>query len=827
MSGEGDGGGEDERAADPGKGAEVLAEQFDTQKGAHCGLNVEEDAGTGGWDVVNAPVPEESCGCGAEQAADGQGDPGGGADVGKRRRWYVLVGERRQEPGTKDPEGEHGGSGEDGVGGDHGRAVGLHQLFAEEDPGEGDEQGDDDHEVAEQGGDFMAGRGAAAAEGDESGADGGSAKGDPAQGVELFAGKEGGGDGQHDGHGAHHEGGVAYGGSDEAVKLEKKLDGHAEEGGDEKDAHLSDGEPQALESLTAGVEEHDGQHAQGGKGKAVEDHRLHAHFVEREAAEVEAGSPETSGEGTGAISQKPKLCADDCFLRHPFITVAHGRDLGTTAQNAADRREYISMMKCWAMKCWAMKWPAVERATKRKKWMCVSGWLVAGGLLLAAGGAAWAQSSPGFAPERFRAVKERVLPSGYPDKPSMAPSWTIPTEPLGFSPPGSLYLGQRNSLVSLDFIGEDRLLFSFRVPGLIHRELKPGETADSEERQIRAVVLTLPEGNVEAEGLWTVHDRTRYLWMLKDGHFLLRDKNNVQQGDAHLLLKPQLQFPGPLLWLELDPTQQYLVSNSYEPVSTPVKPGQVGSPATAAATITQASQSSSSNPESSSGSDSSSDASPGTPDRVVRILRLGSGKVMLVSRVRSTVHLPINAEGYLESLRGRGEEWILNLHFFTGGSKILGSVNSTCSPTLEFIAQQEVLATACTGSGSHKLIAVTTDGKILWDNLNPETSIWPLLDYSANGLRVTQETLAVTHPVSAYAPLSSDEIKGQLLRVLDAATGDMVFESPVSPMFDAGGNTAVSPTGRRVAVLNGGAIQVFELPAPPALPDADGKRAAH
>ena len=388
-------------------------------------------------------------------------------------------------------------------------------------------------------------------------------------------------------------------------------------------------------------------------------------------------------------------------------------------------------------------------------------------------------------------------------------------------------------MVSLDFIGEDRLLFSFRVPGLIHRELKPGETADSEERQIRAVVLTLPDGKVEAEGLWSVHDRTRYLWMLKDGHFLLRDKNNVQQGDMHLLLKPQLQFPGPLLWLELDPTQQFMVSNSFEPVSTPVKPGQVGSPATAAATITQdsqspsSSQSSSSNAGGNSGTDSSSDDNPGTPDRVVRILRLSSGQVMLVSRVRSTVHLPINAEGYLESLRGRGDEWVLNLHFFTGGSKILGSVSSTCSPTLEFIAQREVLATACTGSGSHKLVAITTDGKILWDNLNPETSIWPLLAYSPNGLRVTQETLAVTHPVSSYAPLSSDEIKGQLVRVLDAATGDMVFESPVSPMFDAGGNTAISPSGRRVAVLNGGAIQVFELPAAPALPDADGKRSAH
>jgi len=37
-------------------------------------------------------------------------------------------------------------------------------------------------------------------------------------------------------------------------------------------------------------------------------------------------------------------------------------------------------------------------------------------------------------------------------------------------------------------------------------------------------------------------------------------------------------------------------------------------------------------------------------------------------------------------------------------------------------------------------------------------------------------------------------------------------------VLDAGGNVAVSASGRRVAILDGGAIQVYELPAPPALP---------
>ena len=57
---------------------------------------------------------------------------------------------------------------------------------------------------------------------------------------------------------------------------------------------------------------------------------------------------------------------------------------------------------------------------------------------------------------------------------------------------------------------------------------------------------------------------------------------------------------------------------------------------------------------------------------------------MLVSHVQSAVHLPINADGFLESLRGNGKAWTINLDHFEGGSTPLGSVDSFCSPQLDF-----------------------------------------------------------------------------------------------------------------------------------------------
>ncbi len=424
---------------------------------------------------------------------------------------------------------------------------------------------------------------------------------------------------------------------------------------------------------------------------------------------------------------------------------------------------------------------------------------------------AHAQSNAGYAPDRSRPIKERLLPGAYPANPTLPPAAKIPVEPLGFTPPGPLYLGQRNSLVSLDFIGENELLFTFRVPGLIHRQLKAGESDQSDERQIRAVVLHLPEGTIEAEGLWTLHDRGPYLWMLKDGHFLLRDRENLQMGDAHLDLKPLLQFPGPLLWLELDPSEQFMVSNSEEPAAKLPSP----TPRTALRLSAAGDQS------------AASDATASQPDMVVRILHRDTGQVLLVSRVRQMVHLPINSEGYLESLRGRSQDWMLNLNYFTGGSRVLGTVESACAPNMDFISEQEVAVTGCDSLGSHKLMVVTTQGKTLWADLNPDTAIWPLLVRSPDGSRLVQETLAVSHPVSGYAPLSADDIKGQVVRVFDAATGDVAFMSPASPVLDAGGNVALSPSGRRVAVLNGGAIEVFDLPAAAALGGGAAKTAAH
>jgi hypothetical protein len=376
---------------------------------------------------------------------------------------------------------------------------------------------------------------------------------------------------------------------------------------------------------------------------------------------------------------------------------------------------------------------------------------------------------------------------------SQAPAFSIPVEPLGFYSPSAFYTGMRESLVSLDFLDENRLLFTFRAPGLLHRS----SVADDQERQIRAEVLTLPQGGLETEALWTVHDQDRYLWMLHDGHFLLRDQDTLKEGDARLELRPILQFPGPVLWLEMDPAQKFLVTNSREPAEKTPQKGQVASPPTAQANV----------------STDSFDAT-GERDVVLRILERVSGRVMLVSRVRKAVHLPINSDGYIEALRGNGQEWVLDLDYFTGGSKVLGRVDSSCLPPIEFISRDEAVANTCVSNAGRLLVALSTGGQKLWGAAAPPTQVWPLLVIAPDGSRLARETLTLDHAIDSFAhTLDAQDIKGQLVEVYDAIGGSLVLKAPASPILDGGGNVAISPSGRRVAVLNSGAIQIYELPA--------------
>ena len=190
-----------------------------------------------------------------------------------------------------------------------------------------------------------------------------------------------------------------------------------------------------------------------------------------------------------------------------------------------------------------------------------------------------------------------------------------------------------------------------------------------------------------------------------------------------------------------------------------------------------------------------------------------SGQVQQTSRVRVPSEFPINADGYLETTHDKYDQWSLKLDPFAGGSKLLGHVESSCLPSSAFLTEQEILVTGCNLSHIPNLSAVSTAGQVFWESETPVPFFPPLLIPTSNGSRFVRESMILKKPVRPGTEiLWVKAVRGQVARVYDTATSKLIFEVPINPILDGGGNVAISPSGQRLAILNKGSIQVYDIP---------------
>src|SRR5271170_5502060 len=137
------------------------------------------------------------------------------------------------------------------------------------------------------------------------------------------------------------------------------------------------------------------------------------------------------------------------------------------------------------------------------------------------------------------------------------PAVRIATGPLEYHPLSSFYLMSRTSSSSLNFIDDQHLLFTFRATGLLKR--LPDCRPDDEDQLIRALVVHLPDGNVERSAEWRLHDRGRYLWPLGDGRFMVRQRDSLLTTDSSLELQPLLHSNSHLELVKLSPDSRMLL----------------------------------------------------------------------------------------------------------------------------------------------------------------------------------------------------------------------------------------------------------------------------
>lgn len=377
-----------------------------------------------------------------------------------------------------------------------------------------------------------------------------------------------------------------------------------------------------------------------------------------------------------------------------------------------------------------------------------------------------------------------------------APLLRIPVAPLGYRPPGKIYLLAHFSSSSLDFLDDTHLLFTFHEPRLLERP----EHSTGLEQVIHAVVLELPSGKVTAETHWLLHDRHRYLWPAGQGRAMLRIGDELYTADAGLILKPLFHADAALREVALSPDGRMLMVETDAEKHTPEQHARLVKHAEEVG------------------------ADPPEEGVHIRLVRLDPIELKMTARADAVGNLPANADGFFSSEKLTEERWNVRFHPFgaqqSGAGEIVAQVSSTCQPDEQILSEQSVLVMSCPPKREDRFVAAyALQGHKLWDGRWQSNFAWPSLRMASSGNTVAISWLALGRPVSVFDAFDDGDVQAQVLSVLDSRTGTLRLAMPINPIMSAGGNFALSRDGNRLAILNRGAIEIYDLP--PAAPSQE------
>ncbi len=386
-------------------------------------------------------------------------------------------------------------------------------------------------------------------------------------------------------------------------------------------------------------------------------------------------------------------------------------------------------------------------------------------------------------PSTISAASHSVKPATGTD-----PETRVLVAPLGYRPPGPFYLLSRRVFSSLDFIDKHHLLFTFREARLLKREADPDRSDNGQ--MIRALVISLPEGEVVASAEWRMKDRSRYLWPIGGGRFIVRKGSAYMVTDASLKLNPFVQVPTQVLETEVSPDGRTLViEHEYEKHDAEQhsrlqeQADKYGEP-------------------------------PPSEGTQITLLDIASRKVVTAFRTDLPVKVPLTSNGYVGVKHGQGDDFVIRFMPFQGDPVVLGKVASTCTPHETFLNQNALVIESCGPKSTDIFLDVwTTAGKKLWSGRRDGRLVWPTYAQASTGERFAEGLLQVTHTINLADSLNDEDVRGQLVQVFDTATGTLLMSTNATPVLSAGDNFALSADGAELAVLREGAIEVFKVPS--------------
>jgi hypothetical protein len=402
------------------------------------------------------------------------------------------------------------------------------------------------------------------------------------------------------------------------------------------------------------------------------------------------------------------------------------------------------------------------------------------------------------------------------------PSLRIPLDSLGFQPQSTQFLLAGSSMLTVNYVDNQHLLFTFGVHRLMERI--SSDPPDDEDRTVEAVLVELPSGHVLARTDWRLHDSGQYLWGLGHGRFLLRVHDtlitfapmaNLNSGQP-FRQREFLATDRRIGVVLLSPESDLMIIESAErmpPVATPRPPLFGPAPKPTPEPVGR----------------------PGDPDPVALSfyrLAMPDGGDEVQATLAGIAHsshfgdVAAIGAGHIGVIDEGRQEWAFDFRPYRGKAKELAPFASTCGPTPRFVSSSEFVAFGCHGGNTPMVLGgFNMRGEEMWEQNLPGDYVGTSMAFAPESGRFALGRVLGGPSTVDLAVVSAEVYTAQNVVVYQTESGKQLLHVDCSPIARAGQNFALSPDGMSLAVVRDGAIDIYGLPPLSKKDQADVKEA--
>lgn len=338
--------------------------------------------------------------------------------------------------------------------------------------------------------------------------------------------------------------------------------------------------------------------------------------------------------------------------------------------------------------------------------------------------------------------------------------------------------------LSLNFVDTDHVLFTFAEPKLLVR--LPDCPPTHSDHVIHAVVMDVRDNRVTAAADWYMHDFRSYLWPLGNGRFLVRRLNSIFLVGPDLREKLLFTSASELLWCGVTADRKQMIVESVRQPNT----ADTGRPPNSASVRVEF--------------------------RDVDTLEVK--KSLPASAVSEMEPL---SSGYADAAPDLSRKiWLVRFGASATQRRNLMRVRSTGRPDLMFPTENTLfVGRRSSGDSDYSVSVFTLSGHPLWRQRWSQRQYYPAVVSSDDGSRIAVSTVT---PSREEPPSNNNDDEEswpgveQDIRVLETATGTEVLSTHAKTAILRSVNYSLSPDGRRLAVVDGTALHLYDLAAPAA-----------